>query len=147
MCIFRALGLQSNGRLFSGERAVRLMAVRSNGTLFEPFGIRYNGPSDQWAALYCTRGCVPCIRVCVCVCLNSTPLLLGNSTPLYWVVLVIVWLHSQTGSRGIKIKEKLLNDQSSVNSLNKSDTFYCPKIRGSYHIKNAYLRKSKAYIN
>lgn len=64
-----------------------------------------------------------CISVCVCVCLNSASLLLGNSAPHYWVVLVIVWLHSQTGSQGIKIKEKLLNDQSSVNSLNKSDTF------------------------
>lgn len=48
--------------------------------------------------------------------LNSTPVLLGNSTPHYWVVLVIVWLHSQTGSQGIKRKAKLLNDQSPVNS-------------------------------
>lgn len=66
---------------------------------------------------FCTRGRVLCISVCVCP--NSALLLLGNSAPHYWVVLVIVWLHSQTGSHGIKIKEKLVNDQSSVTRLTR----------------------------
>lgn len=42
-----------------------------------------------------------------------------------------------------------MNDQSSVNSLNKSDTFYRSKLRliEESYIRNAYLRISKAYIN